>query len=103
MIPPETARPGPTPRFRIGDRVRIDARPLATHHRVPAYAKGQTGVIIRVCGEHEEPERLAFGQQHRLRRLYRVRLQQTDLWKTYEGSPTDTLDIEIFDHWLQPA
>jgi len=91
------------PRFRVGDRVQIDARDEAQHHRVPAYAKGQIGTIAKVCGEHEEPERIAFGTQHALRRLYRVRLHQTDLWPGYDGLSADTLDIDIFDHWLRPA
>lgn len=90
-------------RFQMGDRVQIDARSLARHHRVPAYAKGRIGHIAKVCGVHDEPECIAFGKQQVLRRLYRVRLQQTDLWHEYTGSAADTLDIEIFDHWLQPA
>ena len=89
--------------FCCGDRVCIDTRSEIRHHRVPAYAKGRVGTIAKVCGEYEEPERVAYGQQHSPRRLYRVRLQQVDLWPAYEGSPADTLDIEIFEHWLEPA
>lgn len=91
------------PRFRSGDRVRIDDRGESLHHRVPAYAKGQTGVIAKVCGSYEAPERIAYGFQDSPRRLYRVRLQQMDLWPAYHGSNVDTLDIEIFEHWLEPA
>lgn len=91
------------PRFRPGDRVRIDDRAERLHHRVPAYAKGHTGVIAKVCGSYAAPERIAYGFQDSPRRLYRVRLQQQDLWPGYCGSRADTLDIEIFEHWLEPA
>lgn len=91
------------PRFRVGDRVRIDDRAESRHHRVPAYAKGRTGTVAKVCQAHEEPEEIAFGHTGHLRRLYRVRLQQAELWTGYAGPVGDTLDIEIFEHWLTPA
>jgi nitrile hydratase len=89
--------------FAVGDRVRIAARTEARHHRVPAYAKGRVGVVERVCGEHEAPERIAYGHRDAPRRLYRVRLRQVDLWPEYAGSERDHLEIEIFAHWLTPA
>lgn len=92
-----------TPRFQVGDRVRIDRRTEARHHRVPGYAKGQLGTIAKVCGRHDEPEHIAYGERDWPQRLYRVRLQQVELWPSYEGSAIDTLDIEIFENWLQPA
>ncbi len=101
--PLKSAPPAGEQRFAVGDRVCVDGRTEMRHHRVPAYAKGQTGIIVKVCGEHEEPERIAFGQLQAPRRLYRVRLRQTDLWHAYEGPASDTLDIEIFDHWLRPV
>lgn len=88
------------PRFAVGTQVRIDDRTEDRHHRVPAYAKGQIGTIAKVCGEHEEPERIAYGETGYPSRLYRVRLQQTQLWPAYDGPASDTLDIEIFEHWL---
>ena len=39
-------------RFTKGQRVRIADRTPPVHHRVPAYAKGQIGVIERVDGMH---------------------------------------------------
>jgi nitrile hydratase len=37
------------------------------------------------------------------RTLYRVRFNQTDLWTDYTGSRADTLDIDLYDHWLDQA
>jgi nitrile hydratase len=91
------------PRFQVGERVRIADRTPPVHHRVPSYAKGHTGTIERVCGLHGEPEKFIRGDGKPLQRIYRVRIDQPALWNDYEGSATDKLDIEIFEHWLEPA
>ena len=75
----------------------------AFHHRVPAYVKGHVGVIERVCGLHGEPEKFIRGDGKPARRIYRVRIPQTDLWMSYEGTGGDKLEIEIFEHWLEAA
>jgi len=91
-------------RFRLGERVRIASRACAAHHRTPAYAKGRTGTVERVCGAFGRPEALATGGDGGpLQTLYRVRLRQADLWPGYRGRPGDTLEIEIYEHWLEPA
>ncbi len=92
-----------TPRYAVGQRVRIADRTPPVHHRVPTYAKGKTGIIERVCGMHGQPERFVPGDGKPFRRLYRVRIPQSELWHAYEGAPRDKLDIEIFEHWLEPA
>lgn len=89
-------------KFTTGQRVRISDRSEPRHHRVPAYVKGQTGVIERVCGAFGQPELLAYGESGEpFQTIYRVHLNQTDLWPDYAGSPNDTLEIEIFEHWLE--
>jgi nitrile hydratase len=87
--------------FRAGQAVRIAARTPAMHHRVPSYAKGNTGVIERVCGLHGDPEKFIRGDGTPKQRLYRVRIPQLALWPDYHGAPQDHLDIEIFEHWLE--
>ena len=95
---------GPDYGFVPGQKVRIADRTPPVHHRVPAYAKGRTGHVVRVCRAYGQPEGLAYGRDGRpYQRIYRVRLRQPDLWPDYAGPATDTLDIEIFAHWLEPA
>ena len=90
--------------FKPGDRVRICAREERRHHRVPAYAKGRVGVVERICPEeYAQPEEVAYGKSSAsFRPLYRVRLKQRDLWPNYEGPAHDTLDLEVFENWLEP-
>lgn len=91
------------PRFAKGQRVRIADRTPPVHHRVPSYAKGQIGVVERVSGMHPDPEQCIRGDGKPFQRIYRVRIQQTDLWSSYSGTDDDKLDIEIFENWLESA
>lgn len=91
-------------RFKPGDRVRIGDRNPPGHRRVPVYARGREGTIERICGEFPNPEELAYGFDGLPKRtLYRVRIKQTDIWPEYKGNPKDILELEIYDHWLEPA
>jgi nitrile hydratase len=93
-----------TPRFNVGDHVRIDDRHEDRHNRTPLYVRGKAGVVERVCGAFGEPELLAYGRYgDPPQTLYRVHLAQTDIWPDYAEAPGDSLEIEIFEHWLEPA
>jgi nitrile hydratase len=88
--------------FSAGDRVRIKDSHPPGHRRTPYYARGKTGVVERYCGNFKNPEELAYGFDGTPEReLYRVRIIQRELWPEYEGSDSDTLDLEIYDHWLE--
>ncbi len=92
------------PRFRPGDRVLIADIGKAGHIRTPWYVRFKAGEIERYCGAFPNPEDLAYGRLDAPEiDLYRVRLRQTDLWPDYRGAPHDTLEIEIYDHWLEPS
>lgn len=91
-------------RYDLGDRVRIDDRREPRHHRTPAFVKGQTGIVTRVCMDQAKPEDVAYFTMNGPRvPVYRIRMMQCDLWPDYTGKPDDTLDIEMHGHWLQPA
>lgn len=93
-----------TSRYTVGDRVRICARYAPGHVRTPFYVRGATGHIERVLDRFLDPEREAFGINAGTEtQLYRVRLNQSALWPDYTGEPIDMLELEIFEHWLEPA
>jgi len=91
-------------KFRPGDRVKVmKAYPLG-HIRTPYYIRGCTGVVERVCGAFPNPEELAQMRSGLpAQPLYRVRFVQSDVWPDYRGGRDDTLDVEIFQHWLDKA
>jgi hypothetical protein len=91
-------------RFGIGDRVSVrSAFPLG-HIRTPYYIRGKSGVIERILGPFRNPEELAYGRSGEpALPLYRVRFLQREVWADYAGLDSDTVDIEIYQHWLEPA
>lgn len=91
-------------KFQTGDSVQISSRTESRHHRVPAYAKGHTGVIKQVLSPQGVPEALAY-EKHSNEKVtvYRVNLKQTDLWSNYAGSSQDSLEVEVYEHWLESA
>jgi nitrile hydratase len=87
-----------------GTRVRVAARKSAGHVRTPAYVRGKVGVIERLCGTFRRPEDLSLGRlDGEAVPLYRVRFLQCEVWDVYQGPVGDTLDVEIYEHWLEPA
>jgi len=93
-----------TARFKTGDRVAVRKAYPPGHVRTPFYIRGKTGVVERICGMFADPEELAFGRSGLpARPLYRVRFQQHEIWQGYGGLESDTVDVEIFEHWLEPS
>ena len=83
-------------------RVRFDEKP--GHVRTPEYVKGKTGQIEGIQGVFENPESLAYGGSGLPERpLYKVGFRQMDLWDGYTGLADDTLYIDLYEHWLEPA
>jgi nitrile hydratase len=92
-----------TARFAPGEGVRVRwARPPG-HIRTPYYVRGKSGMIERICGSFANPEELAYGRDGLpLQTLYRVRFEQRAVWPDYAGPAGDSIDIEIYEHWLKP-
>ena len=89
------------PRFKPGDRVQVVKLDPPGHRRTPFYVRGKQGVIERACGTFLNPEELGYGFSGQpLRHLYRVRFAQRDIWPAYVGSQHDTVDVDIYEHWL---
>lgn len=91
-------------RFKPGAKVKVrKAFPLG-HVRTPFYVRGLTGTIERLCGTFPNPEELAQMRDGLPEQpLYRVRFRQKDVWPDYRGSAKDVVEVEIFQHWLEPA
>ena len=101
---PSAYAPALQRRFNVGDRVRVKAVHPPGHRRTPSYIRGKAGAIERVCGMFPNPEELAYGFDGEPKRvLYRVRFQQNQVWEGYAGSDDDWIELEIYEHWLEPA
>jgi nitrile hydratase len=90
------------PRFVPGDAVAVRAIYPLGHVRTPYYIRGKHGIIERLCGTYGNPEELAYARPGLPKQpLYRVRFLQRDVWPQYRGGAGDTVDIEIYQHWLE--
>ena len=99
-----TYNPAPGHRYDVGDRVVIKRAFPPGHRRTPFYIRGKEGVIERICGAFPNPEELAYGFDGEPKKiLYRVRFSQQHVWPGYAGPAQDMLEMEIFEHWLEPA
>jgi Nitrile hydratase beta subunit, C-terminal len=93
----------PTPQFRPGARVRVRRADPPGHIRTPWYVRGRSGEVERICGAFANPEELAYNRQGLpAEPLYRVRFRQRELWPDYRGAAQDTIEVEIYQHWLEP-
>jgi nitrile hydratase len=101
---PSAYTPAPQRRFNVGDRVLVKRSFPPGHRRTPAYIRGKHGVIERICGVFPNPEELAYGFDGEPKRvLYRVRFPQHHVWPDYTGPAHDWIEMEIYEHWLDPA
>ena len=87
----------------MAERVRVKAMMPPGHVRTPAYLRGKTGEIERRLGAFGNPEELAYGHASGKRELMRVRFTMAEIWGSAAERPGDTLDAEIFAHWLEEA
>lgn len=101
---PSTYNPAPGHRYNVGDHVVIKRAFPPGHRRTPYYIRGKQGMIERICGAFSNPEELAYGFDGEPKKvLYRVRFAQRHVWPGYTGPAQDVIEMEIFEHWLEPA
>eukprot|EP00798_Chlamydomonas_sp_ICE-L_P030467 gene30467-35478_t len=98
-----------TTRFFAGGLVRVRSEGTAIrwrkpHLRTPGYLHALVGMVERDCeGSYPDPSTAAFRDPTVKQPLYRVRFHQRDLWEHYDGADGDTVDVDIFQPWLEPA
>jgi len=108
------ARGGPADRpsdvrpvFKIGQAVRT-LRPSANrrfdggHTRMPSYAAGAKGRILRVHGTHVLPDSSAHGLGEAPEPLYAVAFPASELWAHPESS-ADEVILDLWQSYLEPA
>jgi len=97
-------RDGPAPRFAPGDPVQL--RPIAAntlvnggHTRLPAYAAGATGTVLRAHGCHVLPDSAAHRLGEAPEPLYAVAVPAAALWAHAEH-PDDEVILDLWESYL---
>ena len=83
------------------DTVKVRTMFPPGHIRTPYYLRGKIGTVERALGPFGNPEVQAYRQTGVKRDLYRVRFTMAEIWGDEAENPGDTLDAEIFAHWLE--
>jgi hypothetical protein len=90
------------PRFRVGDRVRVRNHQPATHTRLPGYLRCRVGTIEQDHGVFAFPDTHAHGLGEQPQHCYSVRFTAREVWGP-AASERDTLRVDLFDDYLDPA
>lgn len=113
-VPTALAKGGPADRasdvacvFNSGDSVRTKARAgnafvAGGHTRLPTYAAGAMGRIVRCHGAHVLPDANAHGLGERPEPLYSVAFASGELWDAPEH-PGDEVVLDLWQSYLEPA
>ncbi|MEO9650558.1 MAG: SH3-like domain-containing protein [Roseobacter sp.] len=92
------------PKFQPDQAVTIAQGFPIGHCRTPWYVRGLKGVVERHCGNFANPEELAYRRDGLPAvPLYRVRIAISDIWPQDDLPADDTVEVEVFEHWLAPA
>jgi nitrile hydratase len=97
-----SVEPQVRPLFRVGQRVRaLNINPTG-HTRLPRYARGKVGTIVRDHGVYVFPDTNAHFQGEKRQHVYAVRFTARELWGE-AASPRDSIHLDLFDDYLQRA
>jgi nitrile hydratase len=90
------------PRFKAGDKVRIRNLQPRGHTRLPGYLRGKLGVVEHDHGVFVFPDTHAHQLGEKPQHCYTVRFTAQEVWGP-EASPRDTLRVDTFDDYMDPA
>jgi nitrile hydratase len=99
---PSSHDPKVRPLFKVSQRVRARNINPTGHTRLPRYARGKTGVIVRDHGVYLFPDTNAHFQGEKRQHVYSVRFAATELWGE-NASPRDSVHLDLWDDYLERA
>ncbi len=90
------------PRFEVGQRVRARNMHPTGHTRLPRYARGKLGTIVRDHGVYVFPDTNAQFLGENPQHVYSVRFSARELWGE-RAAPRDAVYIDMWDDYLERA
>jgi len=92
--------PAVRPSFKVGQRVRARNINPTGHTRLPRYARGKAGVVMRDHGVYVFPDTNAHFQGEKRQHVYSVRFTARELWGD-GASQRDSVYIDMWDDYLE--
>ena len=97
---PSSDDPKVKPLFKVGQHVRArNMHPLG-HTRLPRYARGKSGTIVRDHGVYSFPDTTAHFLGEKRQHVYSVRFAARELWGA-SASPRDSVYLDLWDDYLE--
>jgi nitrile hydratase len=90
------------PLFKVRQRVRARNINPTGHTRLPRYARGKIGVIVRDHGVYVFPDSNAHFRGEKRQHVYSVRFGARELWGA-DASPRDSVHLDLWDDYLERA
>jgi len=90
------------PIFRVGQRVRARNINPPGHTRLPRYARGKVGTLLRDHGVYTFPDTNAHFLGEKRQHVYSVRFTARELWGE-RASPRDSVHLDMWDDYLERA
>jgi nitrile hydratase beta subunit len=91
-----------SPRFKVGQRVRARNIHPTGHTRLPRYARGKVGLVVRDQGVFVFPDTNAEFLGEKPQHVYSVRFAARELWGEH-ASPRDAVHLDMWDDYLDRA
>jgi len=97
---PSSSDPNVRPLFKVGQRVRARNIHPVSHTRLPRYARGKIGTIVRDHGVYSFPDTNAHFLGEKRQHVYSVRFAARELWGE-TASPRDFVYLDMWDDYLE--
>ncbi|MBJ7220806.1 MULTISPECIES: nitrile hydratase subunit beta [unclassified Brenneria] len=91
------------PKFKIGDRVTVDASVPKLHTRRAGYVRGRTGEIIMCHGAHVYPDTTGNGLPETSEHLYTLRFTNEELYGAEAAEPNGAVCTDAWEPYLTLA
>ena len=92
-----------TPRFALGDKVRVRNFHPTGHTRCPRYIRGHAGQVVRLDGAASVPDFEAHtGGRRREQPTYSVAFDAAELWGEGGAEPGVTVHVDLWESYLEP-
>jgi nitrile hydratase subunit beta len=85
--------------FKPGDSVQVRTDHVPGHHRLPAYIRGKTGVVVGVSPAYPFPDAHAHGVQADDEPTYDVRFSTSELWPA--SADQAFVHVGVFQSYLE--
>jgi nitrile hydratase beta subunit len=98
-IPP-SRDPRVPPSFQVGQHVRARNLNPKGHTRLPKYARGKAGLVVRDHGVYVFPDTNAHFQGEKRQHVYSVRFTARELWGD-DVPPYDSVHLDLWEDYLE--